>query len=97
MDDVRRVPPILIDLQGVIRDQGAELIEPTSFVVARCLIEIAVSSPEQNKQEKFDPMSPHPLPDPFPRGFSRALLCCRMAHDRVTLWRIELALSIKKR
>ena len=81
MDDIRGVPPIFVDLEGVIRDQRAELIESTCFVVAGCLIEVAVSRPEQCKQEKFDPMSPHPLPDPFPPGPARALLWSKMAHD----------------
>ena len=81
MDYVRRVPPILVNLQGMIRDQGPELIEPTGFVVAGCLVEVAIRRPKQSKQKKFGAMASHPLPDPLPSMQTFALLWCELGHD----------------
>jgi len=50
MDYVSRIPPVFINFECVVLDDGADLIESCRLIMLRRLIKIRVGSPEQQEQ-----------------------------------------------
>ena len=68
VNDVGRIPPVLINQQGMVLNDGARLIEPGRLIMLSRLIKVGVGRPKQQKQEQFHPMPSQPIPCPIPDG-----------------------------